>query len=407
MSTDHDPLLASVRALPDENTPRLVFADWCDEQDDPERAEFIRLQVAISQSAPDDPKLGELRTRERELLAAHAIAWCAPLGLEPDACEFRRGFIESVEISAGQFLEQAESLFRVAPLRHIHFLRATQHLPELANCPWLGRLTVLDLSGNAIRDDGVAVLATSPHLGKLTTLDLSGCEIHTEGAEHLAVATNLTGLRELRLAGCGIKADGFGALLRSPSLQQVTKLDVRGNHQCWVSPNADELWVTLTETNIDDDGVRLLAGNPEAARLETVELSLNLVGEDGWEALINSPKLGQMTLNVFESDYVFPNEATVNPTNPEPGDTANEELSDVLCLAIPPGGRRRPLPRQPIDPRWTAPPCTIDPVMIRRLRDRFGPRVTFTPPSVRYGALFSGTRDDWFGLRAVLEPFER
>jgi len=33
-------------------------------------------------------------------------------------------------------------------------------------------------------------------------------------------------------------------------------------------------------------------------------------------------------------------------------------------------------------------------------------QVKFTPPAVRYGALFNGSRDDWFGLRALLSPPE-
>src|SRR3982750_4314118 len=43
--TDHDPLLAAIIADPDEDTPRLVFADWLDEHGEPERAEFIRVTI--------------------------------------------------------------------------------------------------------------------------------------------------------------------------------------------------------------------------------------------------------------------------------------------------------------------------------------------------------------------------
>jgi len=44
--TDHDALLAAIRDNPDEDTPRLVYADWLDENDQPARAEFIRKQIA-------------------------------------------------------------------------------------------------------------------------------------------------------------------------------------------------------------------------------------------------------------------------------------------------------------------------------------------------------------------------
>src|SRR5262245_45387884 len=44
--TDGDALLAAVHAAPDDDAPRLVFADWLDEHGQPERAAFLRIQVA-------------------------------------------------------------------------------------------------------------------------------------------------------------------------------------------------------------------------------------------------------------------------------------------------------------------------------------------------------------------------
>jgi uncharacterized protein (TIGR02996 family) len=38
-------LLAAIHAAPDDDLPRLVFADWLDEQGEPIRAEFVRLQI--------------------------------------------------------------------------------------------------------------------------------------------------------------------------------------------------------------------------------------------------------------------------------------------------------------------------------------------------------------------------
>ncbi len=45
--SDGDALLAAILAHPDEDTPRLVYADWLDEHNDPDRAEFIRVQVQL------------------------------------------------------------------------------------------------------------------------------------------------------------------------------------------------------------------------------------------------------------------------------------------------------------------------------------------------------------------------
>ena len=40
-------LLAAILANPDEDTPRLVYADWLEENGEPERAEFIRVQCEL------------------------------------------------------------------------------------------------------------------------------------------------------------------------------------------------------------------------------------------------------------------------------------------------------------------------------------------------------------------------
>ena len=45
MTNDADALLKFVLAAPDDDAPRLVFADWLDEHGDPDRAAFIRAQV--------------------------------------------------------------------------------------------------------------------------------------------------------------------------------------------------------------------------------------------------------------------------------------------------------------------------------------------------------------------------
>ena len=40
-----DPFVAAICAEPDDDLPRLIYADWLDDRGDP-RGEFIRLQLA-------------------------------------------------------------------------------------------------------------------------------------------------------------------------------------------------------------------------------------------------------------------------------------------------------------------------------------------------------------------------
>lgn len=65
------PFLASIRAAPDDDLPRLVFADWLDENGDPDRAEFIRFQVESAKGTATAAQ----RAREGELWQANRQRW--------------------------------------------------------------------------------------------------------------------------------------------------------------------------------------------------------------------------------------------------------------------------------------------------------------------------------------------
>ena len=73
---------AFLRAIledPDDDTSRLVYADWLDEHGDPDRAEFIRVQCALARMAEDEDGRWELQARERQLLWRHGKGWAGPL----------------------------------------------------------------------------------------------------------------------------------------------------------------------------------------------------------------------------------------------------------------------------------------------------------------------------------------
>ena len=68
--------LSAIVAEPDDDTPRLVAADWLDEHGDPDRAAFIRTQVAMAVQHAIDPMSFEadrLRKKERAFLGPLSI----------------------------------------------------------------------------------------------------------------------------------------------------------------------------------------------------------------------------------------------------------------------------------------------------------------------------------------------
>jgi uncharacterized protein (TIGR02996 family) len=53
--TDRDALYAAILAHADEDTPRLVFADWLEENGDASYAAFIRKQIKLAKVPEWDP----------------------------------------------------------------------------------------------------------------------------------------------------------------------------------------------------------------------------------------------------------------------------------------------------------------------------------------------------------------
>lgn len=60
--TEQD-FIRNIVASPDDDTLRLVFADWLDEHDQPERAEFIRIQIELSRMPPPHKRIEGLKGR--------------------------------------------------------------------------------------------------------------------------------------------------------------------------------------------------------------------------------------------------------------------------------------------------------------------------------------------------------
>ena len=79
--TTHDALLSAVLAAPDDDTVRKAFADYCRENGQEERADFIEVQLELERTDPNrtvfylpdpekKPELPPLHQREQDLWAA-------------------------------------------------------------------------------------------------------------------------------------------------------------------------------------------------------------------------------------------------------------------------------------------------------------------------------------------------
>jgi uncharacterized protein (TIGR02996 family) len=206
---EHLGFLRAVIDAPDDDVPRLVYADWLDEQGEHERAEWIRVQDELSRHHPDyaPPALAEREAHLHHAARRQMLAPFLALGFDihcgrydnggPRGLGFRvrRGFVEGIEVwgtaAARRFAERAEEVFALAPLLHLRFRSGIErgHTPDnevlfepielpalrtLLARPELRRLRSLDLCDHGLRDeDGWALLA-SPNLQPPTRLFVAG-----------------------------------------------------------------------------------------------------------------------------------------------------------------------------------------------------------------------------------------
>jgi len=166
--------LQAIVERPDDDSIRLVYADWLEEHDQPERAEFIRVQIERVRLPDDDPKQAALFARELRLLARHGVEWRAGPPIFASA-RFRRGFIEYVEAPAGDMIEQAEELFRVAPVREICLTGMAENGQgaALASRPELARVESIrlnDMLGGPHEPAETATLLQSPNVRNIRAL---------------------------------------------------------------------------------------------------------------------------------------------------------------------------------------------------------------------------------------------
>lgn len=218
----------SILAFSQDDSLRLRFADWLDEQLNP-LGEFIRVQWRLGGGKESAACLFELETRERELLGEFEMAWAGELAPLVDYWVFRRGFIEEIALSAEAFVLHAERLFLLAPIQQAHIHGAASNIAALAGCPYLKRLRYLDLSDDRLGDAGVRLLARSPFLADLEGLNLTHCGISDLGVLALASSPHVGRLSELYLDFNNITDSGAGALAAAAHLEGIRKLYVGFN----------------------------------------------------------------------------------------------------------------------------------------------------------------------------------
>jgi uncharacterized protein (TIGR02996 family) len=120
--TDDSAFIRAIAADPDDDAPRLVYADYLEESGDPSRkarAELIRFQVSAAREMPEDPKAGE--AVPEHLAQTWVPTWSYALPPIPN-CKwgpYRRGFIDEVSCEAVVFFAYGGRILVAVPLRRV------------------------------------------------------------------------------------------------------------------------------------------------------------------------------------------------------------------------------------------------------------------------------------------------
>jgi hypothetical protein len=227
-----DELLDDARASPDDDAPRLVWADAVGG----ERGELVVLQCDLARGELTPDAVASHKRRQRELLDRHGRAWSGLAGVAR-RCTFSRGFVEAAEIDTDVFLARADDVFRAAPLLSavtVTGLTVYHHddgddgraptralLRRLFGDPRALRLRGLNIAGAAVcfpygasrdRDDDGQWLRHG--LGD----DAVDLWLRAGGTSHL---------RALGFTDCGLSSGGLRALVDANALAAIERLWIR------------------------------------------------------------------------------------------------------------------------------------------------------------------------------------
>jgi len=337
----YEPFLATVLENPDDDAPRLVYADWLEERGD-SRGDFIRVQCELARLDEDDPRAENLRDRENKLLLTHGETWRAEIPEWARAgCEFRRGFIERVSIWQRDSLLQLAALPKRAPVRSLK-LHDVAHamLPLRRSCALKFATELCFLDERLQYEDLRELLLETPEdefelalngafevwqeqqepvatqseyaseLNRLRSLTFLGAALLDGGAARIALAAGLVNLQRLELVRCQMSAYGMRQLFLRENLPSLKVLDLSENNLgdagAWELARSQVrhalTHLALRDAHLTNQGAHHLAESRILENLQFLDLSQNSIGDDGAKAIARG--LTSLRRLVFHDNHI-------------------------------------------------------------------------------------------------------
>jgi uncharacterized protein (TIGR02996 family) len=311
--------LEDIVAHPDDDTPRLILADWLEEHGDSDRAEFIRVQVQRASLPEWDARQVRLRLRELELLKQHGQKWQEELphikGVRWGG--FRRGFVATARFSSFAVLRtSASACWAAAPIETV-FFRWPRQGEAIDRIAPIAGLRELSIQGYFAERREVERFADAPLLTTLRALNIRDCSLGIDGFRRLVESPYLWNLKALRLPSNSIGNAGISALFDAPALTSLEELDLS---------ETDNYGRYGEDPIIEAAGVQELVTWPGMAQLRSLTLSGNSVGREGLHALLRSPRATAL------KELILRDNGLTSQAMQEFGDAGSQLQLDVLDL---------------------------------------------------------------------------
>jgi uncharacterized protein (TIGR02996 family) len=281
--------ISAILDNPDNDTVRLVFADWLEEHGEAERAEFIRCQIEVARLPKILRDAIEPGKRAAEMLKKHEAEWRKVVP-EKQVTEFQvgmgygeingfyhRGFLVFLGISSAEFCKVAGPLLTVEPASFSLFLfdehsggsKVTlEEVEQLAADPCLRAVTAIHYP---VTEDRFTRLMKSPHLVNVREIDLTEFYIDAAHVRAIAEAPALRCLESLKLSA---------AFRAWPSSEELTPDAVAAVQILATGPRFQSLkHLDLTSNNLDSACVEVLLAS-ELPRTLHLVLDGNEFDED-------------------------------------------------------------------------------------------------------------------------------
>jgi uncharacterized protein (TIGR02996 family) len=145
---ERESLLAAILRNPEDDLPRLIYADWLEERGEEAYATFIRVQIHLARGQGSAAERRNWERLQRELLQQYEEEWVQPLRaiLNLPAGEwggwvFRRGFAEYFHLPAAILLRHGAALAAQTPLRAIYVHPCSSpEFAQLVQQPWFRQI---------------------------------------------------------------------------------------------------------------------------------------------------------------------------------------------------------------------------------------------------------------------------